>query len=528
MGKYLNPNNAAFIDNLHNDIYVDKSMIIEQLNNLIDKSESKFICVSRPRRFGKTMATNLISAFYSKGCDSRNLFSSLKIAQTPSWDKNLNKFNVIKLDVQELFSKSHTPEELVPNITSRVNKELIKCFPDVEINIEDELSDSLENIFTITGEQFVIIMDEYDVMVREQVSDIAFKEYLKFLNGLFKNSTLKPAIHLAYLTGILPIVRDKIESKLNEFIEYSMIEASFLSGFIGFTENEVQDLCHKYNMDFAECKKWYNGYKIGNTNSIYTPRSIVQAMTNNKFGYYWTRTGSYKNIQDYIKLNFDGIKEDIIAMISGKSVKVDITTFLNTMESFNSKDDVYTYLIHLGYLAYNEEKRVCWIPNNEIRQEWVNAIKNLPDYSTLTSMIKDSEVLLEETLSFNETAVAKALNNSHIIATNPKTYNNEGALQSAICLAYLYAYNYYTVIQELPTGKGYADVVFIPVHPSPDKPALIIELKNKQSTETALKQIKEKQYGQNLSHYTGNMLFVGINYDPETKEHECKIEKFQK
>ena len=205
MGSYLNPNNVLFTNNLNSPIYVDKSMIIEQLDNLIDTNDN-LICVSRPRRFGKTMATNLISAFYSKGCDSRSLFSNLKIAKTPSWDKNLNKFNVIKIDVQAIFSKLDDPEYLVTKINNKVNNELIKGFPEVEISIDDDLSDSLENIYTTTGEQFIIIMDEYDVMVREQVSDKAFTKYLRFLNGLFKNSNLKTAIHLVVLNTSISLL----------------------------------------------------------------------------------------------------------------------------------------------------------------------------------------------------------------------------------------------------------------------------------------------------------------------------------
>ena len=307
-----------------------------------------------------------------------------------------------------------------------------------------------------------------------------------------------------------------------------MTDAGLLSGFIGFTEEEVSFLCEKHNMDFNDCKKWYNGYKIGNNNAIYTPRSVVKAMTDHKFGDYWIKTGSYENIKNYISLNFDGIKDDIVKMIGGGRVTINVSKFLNTLSDFHSKDAVFTYLIHLGYLAYNEDEKVCWIPNNEIRYEWINVIEDISEYSSVMEMINESRVLLEQTISLNENAVAAALNKSHIIATNPKTYNNEGALQSAICLAYFYAYNYYTVIQELPTGKGYADVVFLPVHPGQGKPALIIELKMNKTTDTALTQIKEKQYGQNLAHYTGDMLFIGINYNPETKEHECKIEKFYK
>ena len=391
MGIYLNPNYDSFVDDFNNDIYVDKSMIIEKLNNLMDKSESKYICVTRPRRFGKTMATNLISAFYSKGCDSRSLFSNLKIAQTPNWDKNLNKFNVIKIDVQPLLT-GIAPEDLVHEINISVNEELMESFPNAKIQIDDYLNKSLLKVYTTTREQFILIMDEYDILVRNQVSDKALELYLDFLNGLFKNSTLKPAIHLAYLTGIFPIVRDKNQSKLNEVKEYSITMPRELSGFIGFTETEVKDLCKQYNIDFSECKKWYDGYKIGTEESIYNPCSVVEAITNKNFDYYWSYTGSYESIEDYITLNFEGIKDDIISMIAGKSVKVDVSLFLNTMTKFKSKDDVYTYLIHLGYLAYKKNEKgegICWIPNKETRTEWIKAITTLPDYSEIIKIINE-------------------------------------------------------------------------------------------------------------------------------------------
>ena len=391
MGIYLNPNYDSFVDDFNNDIYVDKSMIIEKLNNLMDKSESKYICVTRPRRFGKTMATNLISAFYSKGCDSRSLFSNLKIAQTPNWDKNLNKFNVIKIDVQPLLT-GIAPEDLVHEINISVNEELMEAFPNAKIQIDDYLNKSLLKVYTTTREQFILIMDEYDILVRNQVSDKALELYLDFLNGLFKNSTLKPAIHLAYLTGIFPIVRDKNQSKLNEVKEYSITMPRELSGFIGFTETEVKDLCKQYNIDFSECKKWYDGYKIGTEESIYNPCSVVEAITNKNFDYYWSYTGSYESIEDYITLNFEGIKDDIISMITGKTVKVDVSLFLNTMTKFKSKDDVYTYLIHLGYLAYKKNEKgegICWIPNKETRTEWIKAITTLPDYSEIIKIINE-------------------------------------------------------------------------------------------------------------------------------------------
>ena len=423
MGRYLNVDNSLFKQDLNSDIYVDKSLIIEKLNNVSNK-QNKFLCVSRPRRFGKTMATTLINAYYSKGCDSRDLFSNLKIANTPEWDKNLNKFNVIKIDMNAEYENIEDKTNFLKIMSKRIIKELGRQFPQCDLDMDESLEYNLYDIYDQTKEQFVIIIDEYDLPVRRQVPSDEFNKYLSFINGLFKNSVLRPAINFAYLTGIFPVVRDKIQSKLNEFTEYSMTDAGELSGFIGFTEEEVKSLCDKYNMDFEECKAWYNGYKISDTTSIYNPLSVVKAMTTHKFGDYWTTTGSYEALKNYILMDFDGIREDIVSMLSGNSVEVNIYKYLNTMTDFNSKDDIFTYLIHLGYLAYDEDKKICWIPNKEIASEWVNSIENEKDYSEVVALIKNSKELLEYTLNCNEEAVAESLDKYHIIATNAKTYNN--------------------------------------------------------------------------------------------------------
>ena len=360
--------------------------------------------------------------------------------------------------------------------------------------------------------------------MREQVPQETFDKFLRMLNGLFKSDTLRPAISLAYLTGILPIVRDKIQSKLNNFDEFTILNASELSEFVGFTNEDVIMLSDTYGLDLEECQRWYDGYKQ-NGYEIYNPESVIKAIIKKEFTGYWSRTSSYEAIADRIRQDFKGAKEDVVRMLSGESVDVNVTRFLNTMNSFVTKDDVFTYLIHLGYLAYDNEYKTCRIPNKEVRQEWFNAIEGNEDYETTDKIIKASKELLIATISKDEQAVASALDISHIHVTSNRSYNNEDALQSAIYLAYIYALNEYTVVKEMTAGKGFADVVYIPY--TTDKPAMIIELKRNDSTESALEQIKNKHYFDCLSHYEGNLLFVGINYDERSKTHECKIEKFE-
>ena len=541
-------------------IYVDKSMLVAEINRIV-KTNKRFVCVSRSRRFGKTMAGNMLCAYFSKGCDSRNLFTKLKISKDPSFEKYLNKFNVIKLDVNAFYSNLSKKEQeeridrktrdITPIFNGAVVKELIPAFPNCKITEDDSIADALLKIYATTGEQFVVILDEYDVLIRERVSEQVFKSYLNFLNAMFKNGDLAPAIALAYITGILPVVRDKVQSKLNVFREYTMIGAGRLSEFVGFTAEETQKLCSENGLDFEECKRWYDGYNL-NGIEIYSPNSIVEAIDNGKVKSYWTQTGSYEALKNYILMDFEGILQDVKTMVGGGRVEVHVSSFLNTMTDFHNKDDVFTYLIHLGYLAYDEDTEQCYIPNREIRDQWILSVQQSPDYKGLMELVNASKQLIESTIESDAAAVAIALNKAHEQICNNLNYNNEGTFQAVICLAYFYANLKYTIVKEMPNrremhrqaclsvypsrqasrsaqmpaGKGVADVVMIPY--VPNTPALIIELKRNKSELTALTQIRAKKYGSALEKYSGDLLFVGVNYDEQTREHKCVIEKFVK
>ena len=524
MGLYLNPDNKNFKEDLLKRIYIDKSLMINEINNFINIG-NKYICVSRPRRFGKTMATNMLAAYYSKGCDSKEAFSGLKISKESGFLSKLNKYNVIKIDINSEYQGITDRDNMIEILTETILKEFRQQFPSIEFEKGVSLARAIQIVYEQTGETFIIFMDEYDVLVREQVSEELFNKYLSFLNGLFKSDTVRNAISLAYLTGILPIVRDRIQSKLNNFMEYTIVDAAELSPYIGFSDDEVKTLCDKYSMNYEECKNWYDGY-IVNGYEIYNPESVVMSMLNRKFKGHWSRTSIYKVISDQIEKNFDGTRDAVIRMLSGESVDVDVITYMNTMTDFESKDDVFTYLIYTGYLAYNSDDDTCRIPNREIWDDWKRAIRNDADYKVTNDIINASKELLNETINGNEEAVTKALDESHIHVTSNRSYNNEDALGSAIYLAYLYAMNKYTIVREMTAGKGFADVVYIPLYK--EDPALIIELKRNDCTESALDQIKDKKYYDCLSHYRGNLIFVGINYDEKAKTHTCKIERFVK
>ncbi len=526
MGIYLNPSNVGFKGTLAAEIYVDKTMLISELNTFIDK-ENKYICVSRPRRFGKTIATNMLCAYYSKGCDSRDIFDKMKISKADNYEKYLNKLNFIAIDVASEYQNAKNKEKTLDKLTTFVKGEFIRQFPTIDFSLCESIADCILMVYSATNETFVIILDEYDCLVRDQFGTHLFADYLEFLNGLFKSNTLRPAISLAYITGILPVVRDRVQSKLNNFREYTILNAYNLAEFVGFTEEEVQPLCAQYNVDFARCKRMYDGYSQ-NGFEIYNPESVVMCMQTKEFGNFWGKTSTYKVITDRLKHNYKGMKDDVIKMIARENVKVDVDMFLNTMTDFNDKDDVFTYLIHLGYLAYNKDDGTCRIPNFEVRKEWHKAVSALNGYEKTDEIIKASEELLNQTINKNADAVAKALDESHIHVTSNRNYNNEDALAAAIYIAYVHALNNYRIFKEVTAGKGFADLVFVPIHEDGEHQPIIIELKHNQSTGKALEQIQNKEYFRLLDSYKGKVLLVGINYDKDTKKHECEITEWEK
>ena len=431
MGTYVNPGFDNFNSSRKNKFYVDKSMLIALLNEKIG-TDDRFLCVSRPRRFGKTMAANMIAAYYSKGCDSHEIFSDLKISKDPSYEENINKYAVIQLDMNDVVTNKGSL-----SVSEYINRVVVAELRDEYQNIDLEdgitLSNSLKRINLLTHDQFVFVIDEYDVVIRDEEYSKDFNDYLKLLVSLFNSSSTAPAIALAYLTGILPIIKDKTDSGLNNFTEYTMLDADEMAPFMGFTEDEVKSLSTQSGMEFYELKKWYDGYNL-NEIEIYSPKSVINSVEKSRCDDYWTQTKSYKALKDYILMDFYGIKNDVISMISGEHIPVNVKKFTNT-SFIDSKDDAFTSLIHLGYLGYNYSEKTCFIPNYELLQEWIIAIEDTPDYKGVVELIRDSKKLLEATWNGDEEAVAEGVGKAHMEACSILEYNNEGSFQSAIHFA---------------------------------------------------------------------------------------------
>ena len=517
MGIYLNPGNMSFLQATNNPIYVDKSLLIEYTNSLIGINDCK-ICVSRPRRFGKSTDANMLVAYYSKGCDSSNIFETLKISKTNNYQKHLNKHNVIHVDIQKFLSSTHDILKMIERFNKYIIKELKREYE--EYCKEELLSDVLNEIFAYTNESFIFVIDEWDCIFREYKEDKKAQEkYLDYLRLLFKE---QPYVELVYMTGILPIKKYGSHSALNMFDEISMIDPGLLFEFMGFTEEEVKNLCTKYDVSFETMKEWYDGYQLTKEISVFSPRSVVASITRKTFNNYWTSTETYEALQRYIDMNFDGLKDDVIKLIAEEKVFIDRGSFQNDMTTFKSKDDILTLLIHLGYLAYNQDTKEVCIPNKEVVDSFVQSVKNSSWGKTTTALI-NSDDLLKATWNLNEEKVAYYIERAHL-ETSLLQYNDENALSYTISLAYYRSRDFYTVVKELPAGKGFADMVFIPKE---DKPAMLIELKWNQEVETAISQIKEKEYYFGLEKYLNNLLLIGITYDKNSKKHVCKIEKYE-
>lgn len=528
MGRFVNPDNSAFQVALNSEIYVDKTGLLKYTNKVLNTKQA-LICSSRPRRFGKSVTADMLTAYYSKGCDSEQMFAGWAISNDSTFRDHLNKYDVIHFDVQWCMDPAGCPENVVSYIKKSVIEELREVYTDVLPDTVTSLADAMSCINVAMGKKFIVIIDEWDVLIRDEAANQAVQEeYINFLRGLFKGTEPTKFIYLAYLTGILPIKKIKTQSALNNFDEFTMLDASILAPFVGFTEEEVRDLCEKYHKDIDDVKRWYDGYQLAGY-QVYNPKAVVSVMLRDEFQSYWSNTGSYESIVSLINLNFDGLKTDIITMLSGERVRIKTKTYQNDMVTFKNKDDVMTSLIHLGYLAYDQKNQTAFIPNEEIRSEFLDVIEE-NKWSEFMAFQRESEELLNETLDMDGAAVAKRIERIHTEYASAIQYNNENSLSSVLTIAYLSAMQYYfKPIREMPTGRGFADFVFIPkVEYVGEYPALLVELKWNKNVKAAIQQIKEKKYPSALESYTGDIMLVGVSYNKKSKEHQCVIEKFEK
>ena len=524
MGIYFNPTNESFTKDRNYEIYVDKTELIAYLNKVLGTPRN-CIAVSHARRFGKSHAAGMIDAYYSLGCDSSNLFDNTKIAANADYKKYMNKYNVIHLDISSFWDDFK--DNLVEKIKEYIIDDFKKSFND-EIDYSKKFSVILMSVYQKTTIPFVIIIDEWDCVIRNSDDKELVHSYLQFLHSLFKSEESKAFLALGYITGILPIKKIKDESALNNFREYTMLKSKPITKYYGFTEEEVKELCKKYDMDFDSVKAWYNGYLIDGVH-MYNPNSVTQAMIDQDCDSYWRNTSSFSSINTFITMNYAGLKDDIMTMLAGGKVIVDTRSFQNDLSDIHSKDDAFTALIHLGYLGYDADRKSAYIPNYEVAEAFQMALKT-GIWDEISKAISRCDELLMATIDGDETKVAEIIEQAHDTYTSVLKYNDENSLSCVLTMAYFTAPGYYNIVREMPAGKGFTDFAFIPRSNAGFRPAMIVELKYNQSAETAIKQIKEKKYHGALSGYSDKILLVGINYNTDgsdKKHHTCVIEEWK-
>ena len=553
----MNPGNQSYRIAVNSEIFIDKSEMIQYLNTVLN-TQQRFVSVSRPRRFGKTMAADMICAYYDREAESRELFVNRKLAgcepyksdtKEVFWDEYLGKFDVIRLVMTDFMEGSNTVQDMLQYLTDEVTEELLDDNPDIKIGNRINLRTVMNKIYGKTQRQFVVVIDEWDAIFRTWKEDTAGQTmYLDFLRDWLKD---KPYIALAYITGILPIKKSGKHSALNMFTEYSMMFPRQLARFTGFTEEEVQILCNRYGRDYQAVSSWYDGYEVSDIippdpeheefrttgkspeairYSLYSPLSVVEATTTGIIKDYWNKTETYEALAEFIEMDYDGLKEAVAFLMDGGRLRIDTSTYQNDMTTFHGKDDVLSLLIHLGYLGFDDQRSEVYIPNREILDEFKTNTKSkkwVPAFRTITL----SEEIVKATWDKDTEKVAELLEEAHNRAGN-KTYNDEAALSYAVQLAFYAAQKYYTTILELDSGKGYVDIAYLPAPKYSAIPALVVELKYNQSADTAMSQIRRQKYPERLEHYKGNTLLVAINYDkdiPNTrsdfKHHKCLIEE---
>ena len=525
MAIYLNQNSDKFISYKNDDIFVDKSLLIKETNASLNKESKKFMCLTRPRRFGKTMALNLLNAYYSKGCSSRGLFEDLAISRDPSFEKHLNKHNVFCIDMSSLYTSLIDKSEFVPKLRARLLSDFQEAYPSIDFST-CLIDDAFSKIKTATGDRFIFLIDEWDVIYREEEQNKKLcDEYTEFLRSLFKSGDVSSNIDLVYMTGILPIRRYSTQSTLNMFVEYNMLDPDCLAPLFGFTAEEVQALCDEHGMGFTEIKSWYDGYKLGGI-EIYNPKSVVEAMDLKRCGNYWTKTSAIEAVTDYMNFDHGALKGEIVRMLNGEAVELNPDKFSNDLTIVNSRDAALTVLVHLGYLAYLPPKKggqngSCYIPNEEIRGEFENAIEAL-GWKDIYDPISNSPKLCEETFKGNLAFINETLDRNHKEMASFINKNDENVLAVIVSTSYYKARDYYRVKQEDTCVSGRSDLSFFPTEPG--HLPFIIELKVGHSPDEAIEQIKRKRYWEAFPEYKGKVLLVGISYDEATLKHSSKVE----
>ncbi|OOO00405.1 MAG: AAA family ATPase [Epulopiscium sp. Nele67-Bin004] len=520
---YLNSQDGYnnFMESVADDIYVDKSMIINIISSRINK-RSKYLCITRPRRFGKSEITYLLESYYSRAVNSKEIFDTLAISDTPNYQTHLNKYNVIKIDFSNVDTTANTYDGYIGRITKFLSRDLETTYKDIDLTDITEVADKLNIINQITGEKFIFILDEWDFIFNKNLYAGEQEKFLEFLRNLLKGRSY---VSLCYMTGILPIKKHSTGSELNMFSEFSFFKDKTFDTLYGFTEKEVKKLCEtNFNISYNEMAYWYNGYTTASGNKIFNPRSVVEALSNNDCQSYWTNVGALNEVVEYLKLDTTGVIEDVIKMINSESIPILIKREFRAGSKIpQNREEIYSAMITWGFLSYsNDEVR---IPNNELMIEFELALTE-DCFGDVAQIISNSNDMLVATLNQDSDRVAQIIHDIHNCEIPILKYTDENSTSCVLTLAYLSARNKYRIEREEKSGKGFVDFVFHPKN-NLDIP-IIVELKRNSNTQVALNQILEREYAKKyIKQYQKDILIVAINYSDKNKTHSCEIQKIK-
>ena len=541
MGTYLNsitPYTLYKSESL-SPYFVDKTLMLSELLPYVSAG-NRHICITRPRRFGKTIMANMISSFFQKASDSSDVFDSLAISQVDDYRRYKNQYNVIRIDFSKMPRNCDSYTQYIERIEALLIEDVKEAFPHVKINEADAVGDILESVFVQCGEKFIFVLDEWDfIFHRDFINEIDKEKYVAFLSNLLKD---RPYVVLSYMTGILPIAKYSSGSELNMFAEFTMVNSPMFGEYFGFTDDEVDDLYRRY---IVECDRqhkeksvtrkglrdWYNGYYTKSGERVYNPRSVVFALQFNNLANYWTSSGPYDEIYYYIRNNISDVRDDLALMISGESVTAKIQEYAATSMNLSTRDEIYSAMVVYGFLSYLNGK-VC-IPNRELMEKFDELLVKNESLGYVYRLAKESEKMLKATLAGDTLTMERILEFAHNTEVPLLSYNHETELSAIVNLVYLAARDSYRVEREDKAGTGYVDFIFYPYDTTAD--CIILELKVDHTPDEAIAQIIDKKYalkfmpklaGQKI--YTGRILAVGIGYWKESKKHSCKVEEILK
>lgn len=541
MGTYLNsitPYTLYKSESL-SPYFVDKTLMLRELFPYVSAG-NRHICITRPRRFGKTIMANMISSFFQKASDSSDVFDSLTISQVDDYRRYKNQYNVIRIDFSKLPRNCDSYTQYIERIEALLIEDVKEAYQQVKINEADAIGDILESVFVQCGEKFIFVLDEWDfIFHRDFINEIDKEKYVAFLSNLLKD---RPYVVLSYMTGILPIAKYSSGSELNMFAEFTMVNSPMFGEYFGFTDDEVDDLYRRY---IVECDRqhkeksvtrkglrdWYNGYYTKSGERVYNPRSVVFALQFNNLANYWTSSGPYDEIYYYIRNNISDVRDDLALMISGESVTAKIQEYAATSMNLSTRDEIYSAMVVYGFLSYLNGK-VC-IPNRELMEKFDELLVKNESLGYVYRLAKESEKMLKATLAGDTLTMERILEFAHNTEVSLLSYNHETELSAIVNLVYLAARDSYRVEREDKAGTGYVDFIFYPYDTTAD--CIILELKVDHTPDEAIAQIIDKKYalkfmpklaGQKI--YTGRILAVGIGYWKESKKHSCKVEEILK